>query len=92
MYRYHNSLKNFNPFVITSVFVLFLIVMFTFAIPTLINAASTMMNFIAIIFIGNDILVGTTQCHTTLYFGSKPIRHLTMAYNLPYLKYKVKVL
>lgn len=51
MYRYHNPLKNFNPFVITSVFVLFLIVMFTFAIPTLINAASTMMNFIAIIFI-----------------------------------------
>ena len=44
MYRYHNPLKNFNPFVITSVFILFLIVMFTSAIPT-------MMNFIAIIFI-----------------------------------------
>lgn len=72
MYRYHNLLKNFNQFVITSVFVLFLIIMFTFAIPTLINAASTMMNFIAIIFILFTIYI----CIIVMrYYNDYYIRH-----------------
>ena len=41
-------------------------------------------NIIYVKNLGNDILVDMTQCQTTLYFGSKSIRHLTMAYNFLY--------